>query len=57
LKIKKGSFVCVIGNVASGKSSLLSAIIGDLRSLESEFVNKNIENLMDEDQKLLKEMN
>lgn len=30
LKVKKGSFVCVIGKVGSGKSSLLSALIGDL---------------------------
>jgi len=30
LEIKKGEFVCVIGNIGSGKSSLLSAIIGDL---------------------------
>jgi len=30
LKIKKGEFVCVIGDVGSGKSSLLSAIIGDM---------------------------
>lgn len=28
--IKKGSFVCIIGKVGSGKSSLLSALIGDL---------------------------
>lgn len=30
LKIRKGEFVCVIGDVASGKSSLLSAINGDM---------------------------
>ena len=30
LQIKKGEFVCVIGDVGSGKSSLLSAIIGDM---------------------------
>lgn len=30
VKIKKGSFVCIIGKVGSGKSSLLSALIGDL---------------------------
>lgn len=30
LKIKKGDFVCVIGDVGSGKSSLLSALIGDM---------------------------
>lgn len=30
MKIKRGEFVCVIGDVGSGKSSLLSAIIGDM---------------------------
>jgi ABC-type nitrate/sulfonate/bicarbonate transport system ATPase subunit len=30
LSVKKGEFICVIGDVASGKSSLLSAIIGDM---------------------------
>jgi len=30
VRIKKGSFVCIIGDVGSGKSSLLSALIGDL---------------------------
>ena len=30
LKIKKGEFVCIVGKVGSGKSSLLSAMIGDL---------------------------
>jgi ABC-type nitrate/sulfonate/bicarbonate transport system ATPase subunit len=30
LNVKKGEFVCIIGDVASGKSSLLNTIIGDL---------------------------
>jgi ABC-type nitrate/sulfonate/bicarbonate transport system ATPase subunit len=30
LSVRKGEFVCVIGDVGSGKSSLLSAIIGDM---------------------------
>jgi ABC-type lipoprotein export system ATPase subunit len=30
IQIKKGQFVCIIGKVGSGKSSLLSALIGDL---------------------------
>jgi len=30
LTIKQGEFVCIIGAVGSGKSSLLSTIIGDM---------------------------
>ena len=30
MQIKKGEFVCIIGDVGSGKSSLLHSIIGDL---------------------------
>ena len=30
LKITKGEFVCIIGDVGAGKSSLLKAIVGDL---------------------------
>jgi ABC-type molybdenum transport system ATPase subunit/photorepair protein PhrA len=30
LKVKKGEFVCIIGDVGSGKSTILSTIIGDL---------------------------
>ena len=33
LNIKHGEFVCIIGDVASGKTSLLSSIIGDLLTL------------------------
>jgi len=33
LKIKKGEFVCIIGKVGSGKSSLLSTICGELLEL------------------------
>ena len=29
LKVKKGEFLCIIGDVGSGKSSLLSTLIGD----------------------------
>jgi ABC-type uncharacterized transport system ATPase component len=36
LQIRKGDFVCIIGDVASGKSSLLSALIGDLLVLSSQ---------------------
>ena len=30
LRIMKGEFVCIIGDVGSGKSSLLSTLIGDM---------------------------
>jgi ATP-binding cassette, subfamily C (CFTR/MRP), member 1 len=36
LKIRKGEFVCIIGDVACGKSSLLSAIIGDMMYLSAD---------------------
>ena len=30
LNILKGQFVCIIGEVGSGKSSLISALLGDM---------------------------
>ena len=36
LKIKKGEFVCVIGEVGSGKSSLISALLADMIYVPSE---------------------
>jgi ABC-type nitrate/sulfonate/bicarbonate transport system ATPase subunit len=41
LSIRHGEFVCVIGDVGSGKSSLLNAIIGDLLYLDSTFLDSN----------------
>jgi ABC-type lipoprotein export system ATPase subunit len=38
LNIRHGEFVCIMGDVGSGKSSLLSAIIGDLQYLDPEFI-------------------
>ena len=35
LQVKKGEFVCIIGDVGSGKSSILSTIIGDLIPINS----------------------
>ena len=32
----KGEFVCIIGDVGSGKSSLLKSIVGDLIYVEQE---------------------
>ena len=46
LSILKGEFVCVIGDVGSGKSSLLSALIGDLLHLDSEFMSINAQNIV-----------
>jgi ABC-type lipoprotein export system ATPase subunit len=45
LSIKKGDFVCIIGDVGSGKSSVLNSLIGDLLFLEKDFysVFKNME--------------
>jgi len=30
IKVEKGEFVCIIGKIGSGKSSLLSAILGEM---------------------------
>lgn len=38
MKIKKGEFVCIIGDVASGKSNLLCAINGELIYTPNEFM-------------------
>ena len=40
VSFEKGKLVCVIGDVGSGKSSLLSALLGDLQYLDSHFVEK-----------------
>lgn len=39
LTINKGEFVCIIGDVGSGKSSLLSSLIGDLLYIDNAFKN------------------
>jgi len=36
LQIKKGSFVAIVGRVASGKSSILQAMTGDMRRLSGD---------------------
>eukprot|EP00347_Sterkiella_histriomuscorum_P019725 403340529 len=40
LEFKHGEFICIIGDVGSGKSSLLSSIIGDLLYLDPSFLNQ-----------------
>ena len=49
LKIFKGEFVCIIGEVGSGKSSLLSAILGDMIYLDQEMVDKFRDQVIDSD--------
>lgn len=41
LKVMKGEFLCVIGDVGSGKSSLLNALIGDLLFVSPELILKH----------------
>ena len=41
-QVKKGEFVCIIGDVGSGKSSLLSSLIGDLLYVTDEFKGKEL---------------
>jgi ABC-type uncharacterized transport system ATPase component len=41
LSIHHGEFVCIIGDFGSGKSSLLSAIIGDLLYIDNDFFEQN----------------
>lgn len=49
--IKKGEFVTIIGDVASGKSSFLHALVGDMLSLDQQFVDDLGEKVLDEDLK------
>ena len=52
LKIEEGSFVCVIGEVGAGKSSLINSIIGDLVHVDNklkEKLSKNTEALTEEE--------
>lgn len=37
LNIKKGEFVCIIGDVGSGKSNLLNAINGEMIYVPKDF--------------------
>jgi GTPase SAR1 family protein len=52
----KGQFVGIFGDVGSGKTSLLSALIGDLRYIPKDFAESNIEKKLEEDMKLIDEI-
>lgn len=41
ITIRKGEFVCIIGDVGAGKSSLLNAIIGELMYASPPFFEGN----------------
>ena len=38
LKVRRGEFVAIVGEVGSGKSSLISALIGDMIYIDNETV-------------------
>lgn len=38
LKVRRGEFVAIVGEVGSGKSSLISAFIGDMIYIDNETV-------------------
>jgi len=40
VRVKQGEFVCVIGDVGSGKSSLLNSLIGDMLCMSKDCFNK-----------------
>jgi len=44
-KIKKGTFTCIIGQVGSGKSSLLSALLGEMQLREDKMSGKGKMNI------------
>jgi len=53
--VKKGEFVCIIGDVGSGKSSLLATLIGDLKYLHANQKNK-IEDKACSDEQVIKDL-
>jgi ABC-type phosphate/phosphonate transport system ATPase subunit len=48
LNIKQGELIWVIGEVGSGKSSLLSAILGDMIYLSDETIQQYGDSMLDE---------
>lgn len=54
LEIKKGEFICIIGEIGSGKSSLIRAILGDMIYLDEEAISEfGYDPLMDETRDLI----
>ena len=49
MEIKKGEFVCIIGDVGSGKSSLLSALIGDLLYMDPAILDEHEDTVLLQD--------
>ena len=43
LEVRKGEFICVIGDVGAGKSSLFSAINGDMIFVPEDVINKALD--------------
>jgi len=52
LKVKKGEFIFIVGEIGSGKSSLLQAIIGELKMRSSDPLNSDKVNLIKKSGKL-----
>ena len=46
--IRQGEFVCIIGDVGSGKSSLLNAVIGDLLFTSPQFFGNHAHDKLDD---------
>jgi ABC-type lipoprotein export system ATPase subunit len=40
IEVKQGELVCIVGEIGSGKSSLLNAIFGEMAHVSDKFVEK-----------------
>ena len=49
INVQKGEFVCIIGEVGSGKSSLLSAILGNMIYLDQQMISSFKDQVIDAD--------
>ena len=49
LTIYSGEFICIIGEVGSGKSSLISCILGDMIAIDEDTINEIGDKLMDKE--------